>query len=205
MDADGRQRVVHRPLHFGRGVGHFRLDAIQQRRQIQTVRILRDPLGGEVPACPGLPAVVRGHPILAKRRLVGVLRDDVGVKPVRHAHKGGGPHHPIHRFRRQLFRLDQERGQELGVHVPGVPESNGQLVVGLDLRGKLPDVTKPDAELVVSSAILSVLRTDLPVVERFQLRESILVVPKRICTSVRNNILCRRIDARPLAFVCRPI
>ena len=73
-----------------------------------------------------------------------------------------------------VLRLDEERGQELGVHVPGVPDSNGQLVVGLDLRGKLPDVTKPDAELVVSSATLSVLRTDLLVAERFQLRESIL-------------------------------
>jgi hypothetical protein len=31
------------------------------------------------------------------------------------------------------------------------------------------------------------------------------VVPKRICASVRNNILRRSIDARPPAFVCRPI
>jgi hypothetical protein len=27
VDADGRKRVVHRPLHFGIGVWHFRLDA----------------------------------------------------------------------------------------------------------------------------------------------------------------------------------
>jgi cholesterol oxidase len=45
-----------------------------------------------------------------------------------------------------------------GIDVPCVPESDCQLVVGLDLRSSLPDVTKPDAELIVPSTILFVLR-----------------------------------------------
>jgi hypothetical protein len=47
-------------------------------------------------------------------------------------------------------------------------------VIGLDLRGELSDVTKRDAELVVTGAALPVSRTDLLVSERLQLRESIL-------------------------------
>ena len=85
--------------------------------------------GGEVPSGAGRPAVVRGHPVLAKSLFVGVLPDDIGDEPVRHAHKGDGPHHPIHLLGRQLLGLDQERCQELGVNVPGLPEGQGQRMV----------------------------------------------------------------------------
>ena len=54
-------------------VCHLRFDATQQRREVEPVRTLPDPLGGEVPAGAGRPAVVRGHPALAQRLLVGVL------------------------------------------------------------------------------------------------------------------------------------
>src|SRR5881409_2389188 len=94
VDSDGRKRVVHRPLHYWIGAGHFRLDASQQRRQIEPVRTLCDPLGGEVPSGPGRPAVVRGYPVPAECLFVRVLPDDIGVEPVRHARKGEGPHHP---------------------------------------------------------------------------------------------------------------
>ena len=46
-------------------------------------------------------------------------------------------------------------------------------MVGLDLRGELPDVAEPDAELIVARAPLRVLRADLLVAERLQLREGI--------------------------------
>lgn len=67
--------------------------------EVEPVRTLRDPLGGEVPPGARRPAVVRGHPALAKRLLLGVLRDDISVEPIRHMHKGDRPHHPIDRFR----------------------------------------------------------------------------------------------------------
>ena len=51
----------------------------------------------------------------------------------------------------------------------GLPESDGQLVVGLDLRGQLPDVAELNAELIVAGAVLLVLRTHLLVAERFEL------------------------------------
>jgi hypothetical protein len=55
-------------LHFRIGAGHFGFEAIQQRREIEPVRTLRDPLRGKVPSGAG-PAVVRGHPFLAKSLL----------------------------------------------------------------------------------------------------------------------------------------
>jgi hypothetical protein len=36
VDSDGRQRVVHRPLHFGLGVCHVRRDTIQERREVES-------------------------------------------------------------------------------------------------------------------------------------------------------------------------
>src|SRR6185436_14962397 len=46
----------------------------------------------------GRPAVVVGHPLLAKRLLLGVLLDDIGHKPVRHVREAGGSHQPVHLF-----------------------------------------------------------------------------------------------------------
>ena len=45
-------------------------------------------------------------------------------------------------------------------------------MVGLNLRGQFSDVAEPDAELIVACAVLAVLRTDLLIAERFELRES---------------------------------
>ena len=76
---------------------------------------VRDLLRGEVPSGAGRPAVVRGHPFLAKSLLVGVLPDDISDEPVRHAYKGNGPHHPFHLLAPSSPGPDQESGQELGV------------------------------------------------------------------------------------------
>ena len=172
VDSDCRKSIVHRPLHFRIGAGHFGLDAIEQRRESEPVRTLRDPLRGEVPSGAGRPAVVRGHPFLAKSLLVGVLPDDIGVEPVRHAHKGNGPHHPFHLVGRQFLGLDQESGQELGVDVPGLPERQSQRMVRPDLFRQHPDVAETHAELIVAGAALGVLRPHLRVAERFELLES---------------------------------
>jgi hypothetical protein len=77
-------------------------------------------------------------------------------------------------LRDQVPGVDQKDGQKSGINVPGVPEGDGQLVVDLDLGGEIPDVTKPDAELIVPGAILRVVRTDLLVSERFHLRDRLL-------------------------------
>ena len=55
--------------------------------------------------------------------------------------------------------------------------------VGLDLRGKFPDLTELDAELIVASATFFVVRTALLVAERFQLRESFLESHGHVCSS----------------------
>ena len=62
----------------------------------------------------------------------------------------------------------------MGIEVPGVPERFGQRVVGLDLRGNFSDVTVFDSELILSSAILRVMRLDLLVAERLQLCKCLL-------------------------------
>src|SRR5688572_28160453 len=103
-----------------------------------------------------------------------MLLDDIGIQPVRNVRKVTGPHHSIKLVARQTFRVDEKYCKELGVDVPGVPESHGQLVVRLDLCSKLPDVTYPNAELITPSTILFVMRTHLLVTERLQLRESVL-------------------------------
>jgi hypothetical protein len=54
----------------------------------------------------------------------------------------------------------------------GVWAGNRLNLPDLDLRGNLSDVAKLDAELIFSSAILRVMRMDLFVAERFELRES---------------------------------
>ena len=126
----------------------------------------------------GGPGVIILHPCLAKRLLVGMVLDNIGIQPVCNLRKVAGSHHPIHLVASQVFGLDQKDGQEPGIDVPGVPEGTGQLVVGLDLRGKLPDVTKPDAELIVPGATLFVLRRgpsryrEIPVLREYP-RESL--------------------------------
>src|SRR5262249_60795145 len=72
VDADFRKGAVHRPLHRWIGVPHFRLDAIQQRFEVEPVGTLHDPLGGEAPSGACRPAIVVGHPFLAKRLLFRV-------------------------------------------------------------------------------------------------------------------------------------
>jgi hypothetical protein len=62
-----------------------------------------------------------------------------------------------------------------------VPESNGQSVVGLNLRGQFSDFAEPDAELIVAGAVLAVLCTDLLIAERFELRESFFESRGHIC------------------------
>ena len=164
--------IVHRPLHFRIGAGHFGLDAIQQRRESEPVRTLRDALRGEVPSGAGRPAVVRGHPFLAKSLLVGVLPDDIGVERIRHATKA------TERTIRSISSADsflgsiQESGQALGVDVPGLPERQSQWMVRPDLFRQYPDVAETDAELIVAGAALGVLRPHLRVAERFELLES---------------------------------
>jgi hypothetical protein len=84
VDSDFRQSTVHRPLQDGIGTSHFRLDAIQQRGQVEPFGAPHDSLGGEAPSGACRSAVVSNLPFLAKSFLVGVLLDDVGVEPVRH-------------------------------------------------------------------------------------------------------------------------
>src|SRR5690606_4865093 len=103
-----------------------------------------------------------------------VLFRSVGVEPVRHAHEGDGPDHSFHLLGRQLLRLDHERGQELCVRVPGVPERQGELVVRADLLRQGPDVSELDPELMVTGAALGVLRTHLGLAERFELLEGLV-------------------------------
>lgn len=55
-------------------------------------------------------------------------------------------------------------------------------VAGLALRGKLPDVAKLDAELIVPGAILFVVRTNLLVSESFELRESFFERHGYVCS-----------------------
>ena len=57
-----------------------------------------------------------GHPFLAKGLFVGMFLDDIGVEPVGHLRKVGGPHHPLHLGPTGLW-LDQEDRQEPGVDV----------------------------------------------------------------------------------------
>jgi hypothetical protein len=54
-------------------------------------------------------------------------------------------------------------------------------VVGFYLRGQFSDGAEPDAELIVAGAVLAVLRTDLLIAERFELRESFFESRSHIC------------------------
>jgi hypothetical protein len=103
-----------------------------------------------------------------------VLPDDISEEPIRHAHKGEGPHHPVHLLGRQLLGLDQECCQELGVNVPGLPEGQGQFMVRADLLRQHSDVAETDAELIVPGATFGVLRPHLRIAERFELLESFI-------------------------------
>src|SRR5262249_5713409 len=91
MDADFRQAGVHRPLRLGSGGPHLRFDAIEQRFKVESFGALGHPPGRERPAGAGRPAIVVGHPFLAKRLLVGVLLDDIGVEPFCDPGKRDGP------------------------------------------------------------------------------------------------------------------
>ena len=95
VDSDLPKNEVHRPLHFRSGVAHLGLDAFQKREEVEPFWTLHDPLGSEAPAGAGSHGIVSGHPPLAKSLLVRVLLDDIRDEPVRHFHKGDGPHEPI--------------------------------------------------------------------------------------------------------------
>lgn len=101
-----------------------------------------------------------------------MVLDNVGIEPVRDMRKVAGPHQPIDLIASQVLGLDQEDCQEPGVNIAGVPEREGQLVVGLYLRGKLPEVAQLNAELIVTGAVLFVMRTNLFVAESLELSES---------------------------------
>lgn len=47
--------------------------------QIEPVRMLRDPPGGEVPASPGRPTIAHHHPGLPKCLLARLIRADLGL------------------------------------------------------------------------------------------------------------------------------
>ena len=71
---------------------------------------------------------------------------------------------------------------EPGIDVSGVPEGDGQLVVGLDLRGNLPDVTKPDAELI---AVLIIFRNTIKIIEPVAgVERRVSVVPERAASQL---------------------
>ena len=67
-----------------------------------------------------------------------------------------------------------EDGQKLGVDVPGLPQGQSQLVIGLDFLGQHPNVAVLHAELIVAGAILDVVRTPLLVAQRLESRERFL-------------------------------
>src|SRR5262245_42011448 len=112
-----------------------------------------------------------------------MVLDNIGIQPVSNLGKVGRSHHPIHFVARQACGLEQKNCQEPGIDVPRFPESNGQRVVGLDLRGELPYVTMTDAELIVSSAPFFVLCTDVLVAERLQLRQGFLESHCHTCSA----------------------
>jgi hypothetical protein len=96
VDSDRRKTFVHRPLHFGSGATHFRLGAIERRFEVEPFRTLRHAPRSQSPSGAGGHSVIRCHPLLAKRHLVGVFLDDIGAQPVCHMHKGNRPHYSIH-------------------------------------------------------------------------------------------------------------
>jgi hypothetical protein len=65
-------------------------------------------------------------------------------------------------------------------------------VVGLNLRGQFSDDAEPDTEVIVAGAVLAVLRADLLIAERFELRESFFESRSHICVvselKNRNNV-----------------
>src|ERR1041384_3242435 len=66
VDSNFSQSAIHRPLHFGSGLPHFGFDAIQQRREVEPLGTLRDPIGGQSPSGAGSHWMFGGHPPLAK-------------------------------------------------------------------------------------------------------------------------------------------
>src|SRR2546425_144853 len=76
---------------------------------------------GEVPARTGGPAILRLHPLLTQRFLLGMLCDDIRVQPFCHLRAGGGASQLVEFVSGERRGLDDERGQELRFDVAGIP------------------------------------------------------------------------------------
>ena len=118
-----------------------------------------------MPASTGGPAILRLHPLLTQRFLLGMLCDDIGVQPFCHLRAGGGASQLVEFVSGERLGLDDERGEVLRFDVAGVPEIQGEFVIRLDLLGHHADVAKFHAELVVGRAGLRVVGTPSVVAE----------------------------------------
>jgi hypothetical protein len=173
MNADARQRVVHRPLRGSGRARHLGLETIQKRGDIEPLGTASHAPGRQAPARPRRPRVVIVHPRLAERLAIRVVLDDVGVEPVGELREVGVAHHPVEIVARQLLRLEHEKGQQARLEVAGLPQRDRERVIPLDRRGDLSDPAHRHAELLVARAVLRVAGAHLLVAERLQLRERV--------------------------------
>src|SRR5262249_47981917 len=104
----------------------------------------------------------------------GLWCDDISVQPVCHLRAGGGASQLVEFVSGERLGLDDERGEELGFDVAGVPEIERQFVISLDLLGHRADVAKFHAELVVRRAGLRVVGTPSVVAEGLKLCEDFI-------------------------------
>lgn len=172
VDADGGEGVVHGPLDlwicfrevfFDAGEEGFGVDGVGVFGCSESAFV--DAAGGEVPAGAGGPGVFVGvgglHPLFAESFFVFVLGDDVGVEPIGDVGEGGGADELVDIGGGERFGIEEERSEELGIDVVGVPEleSEGVLFVGFGLNGfgEGADVAVLDAELVGGRAELGVV------------------------------------------------
>lgn len=156
LDADRCERVVHCPLHLRHRRRQLRLDAIEQRGQVEAAALVYA-AGREVPPRAGSPAILRRHPLLQQRLPSGILRDDMGVQPSRHLGAGGGASQRVELVGRQGSGLDDESSEELGLDVTGVPELERHFVVRPDLPGQRADVAELHPGVVVGRPGLRVV------------------------------------------------